>query len=58
MPTPALSEQELRAIDAYCCATPPRTKQALRDKLIDHKLYIDRCGEDLPEIRDWKWLGF
>jgi xylulose-5-phosphate/fructose-6-phosphate phosphoketolase len=30
-------------------------KQFIRDKLIDHKKYIARCGEDLPEIRNWKW---
>jgi xylulose-5-phosphate/fructose-6-phosphate phosphoketolase len=30
-------------------------KQALRDKLIDHKNYICRYGDDMPEIRNWRW---
>jgi xylulose-5-phosphate/fructose-6-phosphate phosphoketolase len=30
-------------------------KQQLKDKLIGHRQYIARYGEDLPEIRNWKW---
>jgi xylulose-5-phosphate/fructose-6-phosphate phosphoketolase len=30
-------------------------KQAIRDKLIDHKQYIARYGDDMPEITAWTW---
>ena len=30
-------------------------KQGLKEKLFEHRQYIQRNGEDLPEIRNWKW---
>ena len=30
-------------------------KQDLRNQLVRHGLYIREHGDDLPEIRDWKW---
>jgi xylulose-5-phosphate/fructose-6-phosphate phosphoketolase len=32
-------------------------RQQLQDKLIEHKQYIDRYGEDMPEIKNWMWPG-
>jgi xylulose-5-phosphate/fructose-6-phosphate phosphoketolase len=30
-------------------------RQAVRDKLIDHRHYVAQRGEDMPEIRNWTW---
>jgi xylulose-5-phosphate/fructose-6-phosphate phosphoketolase len=32
-------------------------KQAIYERLIEHQQYITEHGEDLPEIRNWKWDG-
>lgn len=29
--------------------------QVIRDKLIDHRRYIRQYGENMSEIREWKW---
>src|SRR5262249_26856470 len=32
-------------------------QQALREKLVEHKQYVQRYGQDMPEIRGWRWGG-
>jgi hypothetical protein len=39
---------ELGARGAYA-------KQAIRDKLLEHKAYIARHGDDMPDITSWRW---
>ncbi|MGH8144035.1 MAG: phosphoketolase family protein [Steroidobacteraceae bacterium] len=31
-------------------------KQHLQDKLLEHKQYINRNGQDMPEVRNWSWI--
>ena len=35
--------------------TGAHIKQKMRDKLIEHKEYINTYGDDMPEVREWKW---
>lgn len=30
-------------------------KQELNEKLIEHRQYIEEHGDDMPEIKNWKW---
>ena len=32
-----------------------KLKEMLENKLIEHKIYIDKNGLDMPEILNWKW---
>jgi xylulose-5-phosphate/fructose-6-phosphate phosphoketolase len=33
-------------------------KQAIHNKLIEHKHYINQHGDDMPEVRNWKWRTY
>jgi xylulose-5-phosphate/fructose-6-phosphate phosphoketolase len=37
--------------------TVGHAREALTDKLIEHRRYVRTHGVDLPEIRDWQWSG-
>ena len=30
-------------------------KQAISDKLIEHKQYVAEHGDDMPEVTSWTW---
>jgi xylulose-5-phosphate/fructose-6-phosphate phosphoketolase len=32
-----------------------KAAQRFTELMQRHKLYVSECGEDLPEVRNWKW---
>jgi xylulose-5-phosphate/fructose-6-phosphate phosphoketolase len=51
-----LVEATIRAVPALCTQAP-HLLQRIRDILVEHREYITRYGDDLPEIRKWRWPG-
>src|ERR1051326_1237425 len=33
-------------------------KQMLRDTLVEHRHYVEEYGDDMKEIKDWRWTGW
>jgi len=29
----------------------------MQEALVEHRRYIERYGEDMPLVRDWRWPG-
>jgi xylulose-5-phosphate/fructose-6-phosphate phosphoketolase len=36
-------------------ATSGPVRERLRNKLIEHRMYVREHGEDMPEITGWEW---
>ena len=49
-----LAMDALRRLPQFMSAAAPAIRE-FEGKLVEHKSYIHANGEDLPEVRDWKW---
>jgi xylulose-5-phosphate/fructose-6-phosphate phosphoketolase len=38
-------------------STAAYVKQAFRDRLIEHRRYVNQYGIDMPEVLNWRWGG-
>jgi xylulose-5-phosphate/fructose-6-phosphate phosphoketolase len=38
-------------------ATSGTVRERLKNKLIEHRIYVRGHGEDLPEVREWQWTS-
>jgi xylulose-5-phosphate/fructose-6-phosphate phosphoketolase len=38
-------------------ARAAHARQRFRDKLTEHRHYVDEHGEDMPEVQNWRWTG-
>jgi xylulose-5-phosphate/fructose-6-phosphate phosphoketolase len=51
-------DPQIGACSGICAIIMPAARMqemTVQDTLIEHKLYIDRHGQDMPEILNWKW---